>query len=78
MMQFSYFAGEQPKIWINKCNNYFSMYAIPEDLWTTIATMHLEDNATKWWEAYKLSHPMVTWQVFCQDIQAKFGSDDYI
>ena len=39
--------------------------------------MHLEDNAAKWWKAYKLSHPTVTWQVFCQDIQAKFGSDDY-
>lgn len=53
------------------------MYAIPEDLWIIAATIHLEDNAAKWWEAYKLSHSTVTWQVFCQDIQAKFGSDDY-
>jgi hypothetical protein len=53
------------------------VYAIHESWWVTAATMHLEDNAAKWWEAYKLSHTNVTWQVFCQDIQAKFGSDDY-
>jgi hypothetical protein len=76
-MQFPNFAGDQPRIWINKCNNYFSMYSIPQSLWVTAATMHLEDNAAKWWGAYKLSNPNVPWKEFYQDIQAKFDSDDY-
>lgn len=76
-MPFPQFARDNPKIWLNKCTNYFSMYSIPEDLWVTIATMHLQDNAAMWWEAYKLTNPTVTWANLCQDIQSKFGSDDY-
>jgi len=76
-MQFPNFASDQPRIWINKCNNYFSMYGIPESLWVTAATIHLEDNAAKWWEAYKLSNPVVTWNGFCKGVQEHFGSDDY-
>lgn len=76
-MPFPTFAGVQPKIWINKCNNYFLMFSIPETLWVTAATMNLEDNAAKWWESYKLNNPAVTWQQFCTDIQDNFGSDDY-
>lgn len=30
-----------------------------------------------WWEAYKLSNPTVNWTTFAQDIEFKFGSDDY-
>ena len=76
-MPFPTFSGDHPKIWINKCNNYFTMYSIPESLWVTAATMYLQDNAAMWWEAYKLSTPTVNWQTFCQDIQSKFGNDDY-
>lgn len=39
--------------------------------------MHLQDNAAMWWEAYKLSNPTVNWTTFAQDIEFKFGSDDY-
>jgi hypothetical protein len=76
-MPFPNFAGDNPKIWINKCNNYFAMYSIPKTLWVTSATMHLDENAAMWWEAYKLGNPSVSWQTFCQDVQAKFDSDDY-
>jgi hypothetical protein len=76
-MPFPTFSCDHPKIWINKCNNYFTMYCIPESLWVTTATMYLQDNAAMWWEAYKLNTPTVNWQTFCQDIQFKFGNDDY-
>lgn len=39
--------------------------------------MHLEGNAAKWWEAYKLTNPTVSWKTFCETVQTKFGSDDY-
>lgn len=77
-MHFPYFDGVQPKIWLDKCNNYFSIYSIAETLWVEAATMHLlQDNAAKWWQTYKLNHPAVTWKQFTGEIQEKFGSDDY-
>lgn len=54
-----------------------SVYSIPKHLWVTAASMHLEGNAAKWFEAYRLSHPTITWKTLCADIQAQFGSDDY-
>lgn len=31
----------------------------------------------KWWEAFKLTNPAVSWQEFSTTIQSKFGGDDY-
>jgi hypothetical protein len=50
----------QPKIWLDKCNNYFSIYSIPEALWVEVATMHLEGNAAKWWQTYKITYAVVS------------------
>jgi hypothetical protein len=44
-MQFPTFDGSQPKIWIDKCLNYFNIYKIPNNLQVEAATMHLQDNA---------------------------------
>jgi len=55
-MHFPKTDGTQPKIWLDKCHNYFHIYQIPEHLWVEAATMHLEDNAAKWWQVYKLTH----------------------
>jgi len=63
-MHFPAFDGSQPKIWVDKCLNYFSIYAIPEELWVEAATMHLQENAAKWWQAYKMTHTNVSWKQF--------------
>jgi len=48
-MHFPASDGTQPKIWLDKCNNYLSIYSIPDSLWVEAATMQLEGNATKQW-----------------------------
>jgi len=48
-----------------------------ESLWVQAASMHLQDNAAKWWQTYKLQHLGVTWTNFSADFQATFGSDDH-
>jgi hypothetical protein len=42
------FDGINPRVWLDKCQNYFSIYTIPNTLQATAATMHLEGNAAKW------------------------------
>jgi len=39
--------------------------------------MHLEGNASKWWQAYKQQHTKITWLSFCLAIEQEFGADDY-
>jgi hypothetical protein len=48
-MQFPTFDGQNPKIWIDNCTNYFAVYKVEEELKVTAATMHLQENAAKWW-----------------------------
>ena len=76
-IHFPKFDGSNPKIWFDNCINYFTIYSIPERLKVTAATMHLEGNASKWWQAYKQNHAIPEWKILCQVIQEKFGADDY-
>jgi hypothetical protein len=46
-MQFPVFDGSNPKIWIDKCNNYFNIYKINDPLKVKATVMHLHDNAAK-------------------------------
>ena len=39
--------------------------------------MHLEGNASKWWQAYKQNHTIPNWSMFCEIIQEKFGAYDF-
>jgi hypothetical protein len=47
-MSFPKFYGENPRIWLDKCADYFQIFNIPESMYTTTTSLHLEDNATKW------------------------------
>lgn len=69
--------GTQPTIWLDKCMNYFHIYKMPENMWVEAATMHLQDNASKWWQTYKRDHPAVTWKKFSADLTEAFGPDDH-
>jgi hypothetical protein len=47
-LSFPKFNGENSKIWIDKCVDYFRIFNVPECMWTTAASLHMEENATKW------------------------------
>lgn len=76
-MYFPKFDGSHPKIWIDNCANYFSIYSVPASVWLSSATMHLEGNAAKWWQTYKQQHNKITWLSFCLAFEQEFGADDY-
>lgn len=76
-MQFPTFDGTNPKVWLDNCRNYFSIYSVPESVWVTAATMHLQDNAAKWYQAYKQTHTNVSLVAFSVAVEQKFGIDDY-
>jgi hypothetical protein len=65
-MQFPTFDGNHPKIWHDNYNNYFTIYKIEDDLKVTAATMHLQENAAKWWQAYKHAQHYLHGMFFAQ------------
>jgi hypothetical protein len=47
-LSFPKFSGNNPRIWIDKYLDYFQNFNIPESMWTTVASLHMEDNIAKW------------------------------
>lgn len=76
-MNFPVFDGSNPKIWIDKCRDYFTIFNIPSVLWVSAASMNFDGNASKWLQAYKPKHELGNWEQFTAAVEEKFGTYDY-
>lgn len=76
-LSFPRFSGEDPTIWLDKCLDYFQFYKVKECLWVTAASMHMDGNAAKWLQMYKLKEGLDSWPRFSQAVKAKFGTYEY-
>lgn len=76
-MSFPRFTGANPTIWKDKCLDYFRIFNIPEVYWVTAASMHMDDNASKWLQMHKLTHDLDSWTEFISAVEDHFGSYDY-
>jgi hypothetical protein len=59
-MSFPRFDGEHPRIWRDKCYDYFRAFNISAALWLTTATLHMDGNAAIWLQSYKKRHELGT------------------
>jgi hypothetical protein len=59
-MSFPRFNGEQPKIWKDKCLDYFLLFNVHPSLWLVSCTLHMDGNAALWLKAYRLRHEITT------------------
>lgn len=46
-------------------------------MWTTLASLHMDEVPAKWLKAYKLKHGLENWEQFISAVEQKFGSHDY-
>jgi ABC-type uncharacterized transport system permease subunit len=76
-MYFPCFDGENPRIWKDKCFDYFKLFNVNPSLWLVSATLHMDGNATLWLKAYRLRHEISTWPMLMTAVMEKFGADDY-
>jgi hypothetical protein len=75
-MSFPRFDGEHPRIWRDKCYDYFRAFNISATLWITTATLHMDGNAAIWLQSYKKRHELGSWPQFIAAVEAEFGADD--
>lgn len=74
---FPSFEGVDPKIWRDKCEDYFRIMEIPEWMWVATASMHMNGNAAKWARVLRCKGELGTWETFMQAVEAKFGFYDH-
>lgn len=75
-MPFPRFDGTHPRIWKDKCHDYFRFFNISAPLWLTTATLHMDGNAAIRLQAYRKRHELGTWPQFLLAVEAEFGADD--
>ncbi|XP_024196010.1 uncharacterized protein LOC112199194 [Rosa chinensis] len=73
LLEFSSFGGGDPVEWLNKAEQYFEFYQIPEERKLSIATMHLTDKASDRWYMFRHEFPH-TWQGLADLLMREFSS----
>lgn len=76
-MSFTWFDGDQPRIWKDKCLDYFRLFNVHPSLWLVSSTLHMDGNAALWLKAYRLRHEVNSWPVLMAAVEEKFGADDH-
>lgn len=76
-MSFPRFDGDQPRIWKDKCLDYFRLFNVHPSLWLVSATLHMDGNAALWLKSYRLRHDINSWPALMNAVEEKFGSDDH-
>jgi hypothetical protein len=76
---FPKFDGSNPKVWHEKCEEYFNMHHIPMHLWSQFATIHFKGSAELWLQTYEAQHSdaEISWAELCVAVESKFGRDLY-
>jgi hypothetical protein len=76
-MSFPCFNGDQPRIWKDKCLDYFRLFNVNPSLWLISCTLHMDGNTALWLKAYRLRHEVSTWTTLMLADEEKFGADDH-
>lgn len=74
---FPRFDGTNPRLWRTQCLEYFTRFNIHKCMWVLAASMHMDDKAKVWYEAYKLRQPVGNWSEFMDTVEANFGARDF-
>jgi hypothetical protein len=76
-LAFPVFDGKNPRIWKDKCENYFQIMNTTDAMKLVIASMHMEGNSARWLQVYKLKNGLGSWEQFIQAVELKFGANEY-
>lgn len=72
-LTFPSFEGVDPKIWRDKCEDFFRIMDLPESMWVNTASMHMNGNATKWARVLRCKGELGNWEQFMQAVEDKLG-----
>ena len=67
------FAGQEPKVWIRKCDRFFTQYRVGNEQRVEMAALYLTDAAEVWYQSMVLSGGIPNWIEFKEDLISRFG-----
>ena len=72
-IDFPRFDGSCPKLWQQRCEDYFRLYGTHKSLWIPVATMQFEGTAARWLQSVQRKVSEATWEDFCSWLLVRFG-----
>jgi hypothetical protein len=76
-IHFPKFDGSCPKLWKQRCEDYFSLYGTHRSMWITVATMQFEGAAARWLQSVQHKLHDTSWEEFCSWLVTRFGRNQY-
>ncbi|XP_066353960.1 uncharacterized protein [Miscanthus floridulus] len=76
-VDFPKFDGDQPKLWLSDCLDYFSLYHVESSSWVRIARLHFVAAAKRWYNADESQIQGCSWETISALVMARFGKDHY-
>jgi hypothetical protein len=76
-MNFPKFDGENPRLWIRNCNDYFETYDVAPRRWIKVSMMHLTGAAARWFPAVEQQVITMSWPQFTALVLECFGKDQH-
>jgi hypothetical protein len=76
-LNFPTFDGDNPKLWLSRCEDYFDMYRVEPSMWVKVADMQFEVSsaAARWALSVDRQLKRVGWVEFCAMLMDRFGRD---
>ena len=67
-VEFPVFDGTDPRGWVKKCTQYFSLCRIIGEQKVDLAALHLKGPVKVWFNSYILGRSNVIWEEFIVDV----------
>jgi hypothetical protein len=74
-LPFPSFEGDNPRLWISRCEKYFGMYEVDAEAWVQVASMHLSPQVACWFQSIERQHPNLSWPLLCRLLHDRIGRD---
>lgn len=71
------FDGSNPRLWQDRCEDYFALWGTPQPQWIQFASAQFEGAAARWLESARRRIPRATWSEFCQHLVQRFGRNQH-
>ncbi|XP_017233152.1 uncharacterized protein LOC108207202 [Daucus carota subsp. sativus] len=67
------FQGEDPRVWLRKCNKFFVVNQVSDSHKLDYMEMFLDGKADIWFQSFKLVKEKISWDDFCESLTKRFG-----
>jgi len=74
-LHFHRFDGDNPKLWISRCEDYFEMYSVDSSYWVHLALNQLDGPAACWSQSVAKRLKQSSWSEFSSMLLERFGRD---